>query len=210
MTQEIANSESPEVASLPRRRVIAPVAPSVAHFRKCIVCHHPHRALIELSFIGWRSPSLIARQFGISDRGCIYRHAHATNLFEFRRLQVTSHYQQIIKPSALEEESPARAGRTLMAAAAGLQDATGVQAGGPQPPMVEPNRILRRAFTNRFKRRHFCIATCVRIRKWISLTMIELRNLIPGGRGTYRGRKMTMQRVFLAESGPVRIARANL
>jgi hypothetical protein len=58
------------------------------HSRRCMVCSHPDRDAIEGEFIRWRSPHKIARDYAIADRNSIYRHAHATNLFEERRRQI--------------------------------------------------------------------------------------------------------------------------
>jgi len=54
------------------------------HQRNCTVCHHPLRPAIEEMFLHWRSPEKIARSFKIGYR-CVYRHAHATGLYELRR-----------------------------------------------------------------------------------------------------------------------------
>jgi hypothetical protein len=58
------------------------------HSRKCLVCSHPDRDAIEGEFIRWRSPEKIVRDYNITDRNSIYRHAHATNLFAERRRHV--------------------------------------------------------------------------------------------------------------------------
>jgi hypothetical protein len=58
------------------------------HSRKCLVCSHPDRDAIEGEFIRWRSPHKIARDYNLTDRASIYRHAHATNLFEERRRHI--------------------------------------------------------------------------------------------------------------------------
>ncbi len=54
------------------------------HRRKCSVCRYPLRADIEQEFLRWRSPDVIARAYGIADHSSIYRHAHATGLYERR------------------------------------------------------------------------------------------------------------------------------
>jgi hypothetical protein len=58
------------------------------HSRLCSICTHPDRDLIEGDFIRWRSPVHIARDFKISDRSAIYRHAHSTGLFARRRSEL--------------------------------------------------------------------------------------------------------------------------
>jgi hypothetical protein len=55
------------------------------HSRKCAVCHHPEREAIEEAFVHWRSPDYIATDFNLDDRRILYRHAHATGLYEQRR-----------------------------------------------------------------------------------------------------------------------------
>ena len=54
------------------------------HNRKCNVCRHPDRKAIEQDFLSWRSPDQIAEDYGIADHSSIYRHAHATGLFDRR------------------------------------------------------------------------------------------------------------------------------
>jgi hypothetical protein len=81
MPQRIADSGPPAVASSPNRRG------AERHSRKCQICRHPLRAVIERTFVSRRSPSRIAQQFGFNDRSTIYRHAHATQLFELRGTQ---------------------------------------------------------------------------------------------------------------------------
>ena len=54
------------------------------HQRLCTVCQHPERDAIEESFLQWRCVSWINRQFEISNRNALYRHAHATGLFSRR------------------------------------------------------------------------------------------------------------------------------
>ena len=54
------------------------------HQRNCIICKHPYRRAIEEEFIHWRSPEDIACDFKINFRS-VYRHAHATGLYERRR-----------------------------------------------------------------------------------------------------------------------------
>jgi hypothetical protein len=73
-----AGSQSADAAPKPR-------AASARHARRCNVCKHPDREAIELEFLRWRSPGDIASDHGIADRSSIYRHAHATGIFQRRR-----------------------------------------------------------------------------------------------------------------------------
>jgi hypothetical protein len=67
------------------------------HKRNCSICHHPQEAEIEAEFIAWTSPESIARQYGLSDRATVYRHAHALNLFGKRRRNVRAALERIIE-----------------------------------------------------------------------------------------------------------------
>ena len=66
----------------PARRKHRP-APA-RHSRKCSICRHRDREAIEQDFLSWRSPDQIAADHGVADHSSIYRHAHATNLFDRR------------------------------------------------------------------------------------------------------------------------------
>ena len=74
-------------ASTPRGRTAGAKSRRSAparHNRKCNVCRHPDRKAIEQDFLSWRSPDQIAQDYGIADHSSIYRHAHATGLFDRR------------------------------------------------------------------------------------------------------------------------------
>ena len=58
------------------------------HARRCCICSHPDRDAIEGDFIRWRSVELIAREYKIASRKSIYRHAHCTGLFAWRRREL--------------------------------------------------------------------------------------------------------------------------
>jgi outer membrane biosynthesis protein TonB len=70
--QDSEQDESPELTAAER------------HARKCSICSHPHREVIEQAFLQWRSPDTIKHAWDISSRTAIYRHAHAFNLFALR------------------------------------------------------------------------------------------------------------------------------
>ena len=55
------------------------------HRRKCAVCHHPDRQAIEEEFLHWHNPVNIVHEFELGDRRILYRHAHATGLYDQRR-----------------------------------------------------------------------------------------------------------------------------
>jgi hypothetical protein len=54
----------------------------------CKICSHIHREEIERDFMSWKSPALIAKNYGLKDRSSVYRHAHALGLFPRRRRNV--------------------------------------------------------------------------------------------------------------------------
>jgi hypothetical protein len=61
------------------------------------VCAHSQKEEIEAAFIGWRSPTAIAEEYGLADRASVYRHAHAVGLFEKRRRDVRAALERIIE-----------------------------------------------------------------------------------------------------------------
>ena len=63
-----------------RRRQTAALS---RHSRKCSVCRHKQRADVELDFLHWFSAESIAHDYDL-DAAAIYRHAHATGLFNER------------------------------------------------------------------------------------------------------------------------------
>jgi hypothetical protein len=75
------------------------------HSRKCLICSHPDRDAIEGEFIRWRSPHKIARDYNVTDRASIYRHAHATNLFEERRRQIARVLESFLE--TIDDNPPA-------------------------------------------------------------------------------------------------------
>lgn len=67
------------------------------HQRNCSVCAHEKREEIEADFIGWRSPAIIATEYGLGDRTSVYRHAHALGLFEKRKRNIRAALERIIE-----------------------------------------------------------------------------------------------------------------
>ena len=70
------------------------------HKRNCSICHHPQREEIEEEFVAWSSPESLARQYALSDRASVYRHAHALGLFVQRRRNVRAALERIIEKAA--------------------------------------------------------------------------------------------------------------
>ena len=67
------------------------------HQRNCSVCAHEQREEIEAAFIGWRSPKVIAEEYGLADRASVYRHAHALGLFPKRQKNIRAALERIIE-----------------------------------------------------------------------------------------------------------------
>jgi hypothetical protein len=66
---------------------------------ECKICTHPQREEIERDFIKWRSPTSIAKEYGLRNRSSVYRHAHALDLFPKRQRNVRSALEHIIERS---------------------------------------------------------------------------------------------------------------
>ena len=58
---------------------------------------HQQREEIESAFIAWRSPAVIAEEYGLADRASVYRHAHALGLFQKRQRHVGAALERIIE-----------------------------------------------------------------------------------------------------------------
>jgi hypothetical protein len=69
------------------------------HEYGCKICSHAHRDEIERDFISWKSPAMIAKDYGLKDRSSVYRHAHALGLFPKRRRNVRAALERIIESS---------------------------------------------------------------------------------------------------------------
>jgi hypothetical protein len=66
------------------------------HSRKCQVCHHPCRDVIEFAFVNWRKPLGISQIYKISGDS-LYRHAHALDLYTRRRNNLRSALDNILE-----------------------------------------------------------------------------------------------------------------
>jgi hypothetical protein len=73
------------------------------HTRKCSVCNHPDRDAIEQEFLRWYAPQDIARDHDIPYASAIYRHAHATGLFERRRATIRLALEPLIEQAQLND-----------------------------------------------------------------------------------------------------------
>jgi hypothetical protein len=83
--RKLAQTDRPEPTPLER------------HARKCSICRHPQRQLIEEAFLHWRSPDTIMNWFNIVAETTIYHHAHAFNLFAQRNRNLQSALGNIVE-----------------------------------------------------------------------------------------------------------------
>jgi hypothetical protein len=67
------------------------------HARKCAVCSHKDREDIELDFLHWHNCINISTDYELHDFRTIYRHAHATGLWERRMLNLRSAVAHIVE-----------------------------------------------------------------------------------------------------------------
>jgi len=77
------------------------------HEHGCKICSHRQREEIESDFINWKSPALIAKEYGLKDRSSVYRHAHALDLFHRRQRNVRAALERIIESAGEVEVNAA-------------------------------------------------------------------------------------------------------
>jgi nitrogen fixation-related uncharacterized protein len=70
------------------------------HSRKCLVCRHPARDLIEQEFLAWGKVWYLAKDFEIPDYRTIYWHARALGLFDQRRRNVRSVLEHLLESAS--------------------------------------------------------------------------------------------------------------
>ena len=67
------------------------------HKSHCVICSHSDRADIEEDFLHWRSAGDIAEEHQVGDRRTVYRHAHATGLWQRRRRNLRAALESLIE-----------------------------------------------------------------------------------------------------------------
>jgi hypothetical protein len=67
------------------------------HARRCSICLHPDRDVIDAEFIRWTNPDQLARHFNVGGRSAIYRHANATGLFRRRKRELCRVLESILE-----------------------------------------------------------------------------------------------------------------
>lgn len=82
-----------------KRKLDAKAVSLGRHKTNCTICAHEKCAEIEAEFVNWKSPILIATEYGLADRTSVYRHAHAYGLMEKRRRNVRAALERMIEKS---------------------------------------------------------------------------------------------------------------
>jgi hypothetical protein len=75
------------------------------HERKCEVCNHPDREAIEQEFLRWYAVEDIAIDHDIANTSSIYRHAHASGLFEQRHRMIRVALEPLIEQATCVKAS---------------------------------------------------------------------------------------------------------
>ena len=78
-----------------RRRVSQPDI--ARHARKCTICHHKDRPVIDFDYLNWRSIQQIVKAYALTHRVALYRHAAATGLTALRKSTLHSVLDSIIE-----------------------------------------------------------------------------------------------------------------
>jgi len=85
------------------------------HKANCTVCAHEKREEIEAEFVTWRSPVVIATDYGLADRMNVYRHARALGLFAKRERNVRAALERIIEKAGEVEVTASAAVAAIQA-----------------------------------------------------------------------------------------------
>jgi len=93
---ELTPHRTPKPRRKPRIKGPEPT-PLERHARKCAICRHPLRQMIEESFLHWRSPQTIMHCFDLKTETSIYHHAHAFNFFALRNRNLQSALANIVE-----------------------------------------------------------------------------------------------------------------
>ncbi|MGB8802709.1 MAG: hypothetical protein WCC97_18675 [Candidatus Acidiferrales bacterium] len=77
------------------------------HSQSCRICRHPQREQIEAAFLDWIPMVQIAKDFKLTDRQVVRRHARAMHLFKKRDANVRSALSAFIERGARLRPNPA-------------------------------------------------------------------------------------------------------
>ncbi len=67
------------------------------HARKCTICNHKDRPVIDFDYLNWRSTQEIVREYALPHRVALYRHAESTGLTALRKSRLCSVLDSIIE-----------------------------------------------------------------------------------------------------------------
>jgi hypothetical protein len=67
------------------------------HARKCTICNHKDRPVIDFDYLNWRSTQQIVSEYALPHRVALYRHADATGLTALRKSRLCSVLDTIIE-----------------------------------------------------------------------------------------------------------------
>ena len=76
------------------------------HARKCTICHHKDRPVIDFDYLNWRSIQQIVKEYALTHRVALYRHAAATGLTALRKSTLHSSIPSSSKPKPSRSPAP--------------------------------------------------------------------------------------------------------
>ena len=85
------------------------------HARKCTICRHKDRPVIDFDYLNWRSTQQIVREYALPHRVALYRHADATGLTALRKSRLCSVLDSIIEQAETVEVTGATILRAMRA-----------------------------------------------------------------------------------------------
>ncbi len=75
----------------------SPAPDLLRHARRCVICNHPERDLIEEAFVHWFHADRIVDDHNLPSRSALYRHAYATGLYDLRRQNMRYALEHLIE-----------------------------------------------------------------------------------------------------------------
>ena len=127
---------TPNTASATRER---PKVNLGRHESQCTICSHPNRLEIEEAFIGWVFSHQIVKDYHVS-RDCIYRHAHALDLFSQRQKNIKMVYEKIIEKADLTLMS----GSNILSVLKAYEKICSAEQGAEPVQGADPKKLLGR------------------------------------------------------------------
>jgi len=125
----------------------ASIPNSERHSRKCQICCHPEREVIEAAYVDWNKAGWIEKHYGLTGETTLYRHARATGLDIRRRENLRIVVDKVLEHvNYIETPSPSALLRAVRTCAC-LNDrgqwveppTTHVAVSATQPPVQSAN-----------------------------------------------------------------------